>query len=218
MERTLSSIIKAWGHANLTSYGDATNIDPDDRPAAFSVLFDEAIAAGYDREDIEIKTKAILSYCIPENEKIRTDKFLFRILEDYIDVLDIKFPNKPSGLDFRKTSEKLTFYFKLKKTIKKKEIEIVKRSERALEDEDISDLKKEQVDAALSVSSISKEEKERLKSSLAESKIKKEIEEAEKILGDMYVLSPEEIQENFIPDLDPEVKELLGLNDKGEIA
>lgn len=221
MTKNLSSIISVWGKANLTEYGKGTNIDPDDRAVAFSLLFDEAVLQGFSREDLELRTKAILNFCIPENEKIRTDKFFFYVLKTYIEVLDLKFPDVPSGLDFEKTFESLVKYYGLKRLIKKKEQKIVERKSSALEDQDISDFKIEKIDPVydtLSITKISEKEKEKLLRSIAENEIKKDLIDPEKALSEMYILSKEEIEENFTPDLDPEVQKLLGLNEKGEIA
>jgi hypothetical protein len=41
--------------------------------------------------------------------------------------------------------------------------------------------------------------------------------ELDKLSSEQFVLSKEEVAKNFIPDLDPEVRMMLGLNDKGEI-
>ena len=227
MGKSLSSIIASWGEANLTKYGKGTNIDPDDRAVAFSVLFDEAVAQGYAREDIEQKTKAILSFCIPTlkttktKKTIRTDKFFFPVLKTYIEVLDLKFPHTPSGLEFEKTFDYIFRYYRLESLIKRKEQEIIERKDSVLEDDDISEFKKskdESIDDTLSVDRVSEKEKKRLQESLIESQIKKELIDPEKAIGELYILSKEEIEENFIPDLDPEVQKLLGLNDKGEIA
>lgn len=221
--KSLSSIIKNWANANMASFGEGQNIAPDDRPSAFVVLVEESISNGYSREDLEniLTMKNILKYCIPENKskKNQTQEFLYYVLRDYFEVLDLKFPETETTLDFDKTSDALTAMLKLKPKKKKINPNIVKRKETDFETiEEIPDVKREPIDDKLSISKISEEKKEQINNELAEARLKKQIMELDKISSGQFVLSDEEIAKNFIPDLDPEVQMLLGLNDKGEIA
>jgi hypothetical protein len=221
--KSLSSIIKNWANANMASFGEGQNIAPDDRPSAFVVLVEESISNGYSREDLEniLTMKNILKYCIPENKskKNQTQEFLYYVLRDYFEVLDLKFPEIETTLDFDKTSDALTAMLKLKPKKKKINPNIVKRKETDFETiEEIPDVKREPIDDKLSISKISEEKKEQINNELAEARLKKQIMELDKISSGQFVLSDEEIAKNFIPDLDPEVQMLLGLNDKGEIA
>lgn len=222
-QKPINSIIRLWANTNMTNFGEGRNIAPDDRPAAFSLLIEECIANGYKREDFEniIIMKEIIKYCIPENKskKNQTQDFLFYVLKDYFEALDIKFPETETSLDFDKTSDVLTLMLRLKPKKKKENPNIVKRKEVDFEIiKEIPDVKKETIDDNLSIKKIPEEKKERIKLEILEAKLKKEIMELEKISKEQFVLSKEEIEENFIPDLDPEVKMILGLNDKGEIA
>jgi hypothetical protein len=217
--KSLSSIIKNWVDANMTSFGEGKNIAPDDRPYAFSVLVDECISNGYSREDFEnlFTMKDIIKYCIPENKskKNHTQEFLFYVLKDYFEILDLKFPEKETTLDFEKTSDALTKILKLKPKKKKTNPNIVKRKENSFEIiEDVPNIKKQPIiDDNLSIAS----KKEQIADEILELKIRKQIMELDKLSSEQFVLSKEEVAKNFIPDLDPEVRMMLGLNDKGEI-
>jgi hypothetical protein len=222
-QKTISSIIKLWANTNMTSFGEGRNIAPDDRPSAFSVLVEECIANGYKREDFEniIIMKEIIKYCIPENKskKNQTQDFLFYVLKDYFEVLDVKFPETETSLDFDKTSDVLTLMLRLKPKKKKQNVNIVKRKETDFEIiKELPDVKKEPIDDNLSIKKVPQKNKEQISFDILETIFKKEMMKLEKISKEQFLLSKEEIEENFIPDLDPEVKMVLGLNDKGEIA
>lgn len=218
MEKPLGSIIRTWGQANLTHFkGKGANIHIEHRTTALALLCDEAKRYGYTRCDLDSRIKAIVDFCLPQLKHKRKDTFLYHILVDYMEVTDIKFPDQPSSIDFDKTQEGLTVQLGLKRTLSPVKHDIVERTDRLLEDTDISAFKKVEVEESLSAAKLAPEARHEIKKEIEIARIEKQGEAAREKLKDMFILSPQEIEDQFMPDLDPAVKEFLGLNDKGEL-
>lgn len=218
MRKPLDKIVKSWGESNLHDFNGATNIHPDNRVAAFAVLCDEAISHGYSREELEEHVKPTLDWCIPEKKALKTDAFFSYILRDYFEVLDIKFEGAPSSLDRKKTESRLVDYFRLKIT-KKKTDNIEKRSLTTSKDLNVEEFKidTEKDESALNVKNLTKEELEKINYAIVEKRIQESLIDPAQALKNVYRVSKEELDNEFL-SVDPEVKKLLGLNDKGEIS
>jgi hypothetical protein len=219
--KSLGYIIKQWGEANLTDFkGTGTNIHPDDQEMAFAILFDEAVANGFTLEDIRRRERDILNFCVPENPKAMSYGFFYHSMRRYKQILELKFPNENHDWDLSERARELAKSFGIKVPEKKKQKNIIKRRRIILEDDNLpveTEVSSTPIDDTLSAKKASKEQKEKLRQELIAKQLKEELIDPEKALSEVYRLSEEEIKENFIPDLDPEVQQLLGLNDKGEI-
>jgi len=219
--KSLGQIIKKWGEANLTDFkGTGTNIHPDDQEMAFAILFDEAVANGFTLADIRRRERDILNFCVPENPKAMSYGFFFHSMRRYKQILELKFPNENHDWDLYERTKELAKSFGIK-VPEKKQKNIIKRRRIIIEDDNNLPVENEvsptPIDDTLSAKKASKEQREKLRQEIIAKQLKEELIDPEKALSEIYRLSEEEIEENFIPDLDPEVQKLLGLNDKGEL-